>query len=139
RTGGTGHGRPRGPVRGGGAAGGQPRHPLERGTAPVHGGPPRPGRADPRGPGRPGRPRGLRCRLRRRGHPRLPGKRRGSRTPHHPNNHTTEESHVSTGANTPDPEELNKLIRYTMWSVFRVDDITALDRAAAADELTGLL
>ncbi len=46
---------------------------------------------------------------------------------------------MSTGANTPDPEELNKLIRYTMWSVFRVDDITALDRAAAADELTGLL
>ncbi|GAA3973293.1 chlorite dismutase family protein [Thermobifida alba] len=46
---------------------------------------------------------------------------------------------MSTGANTPDPEELNKLIRYTMWSVFRVDDTAALDRAAAGDELSGLL
>jgi hydrogen peroxide-dependent heme synthase len=46
---------------------------------------------------------------------------------------------VSTETTTPDVEELNKLIRYTMWSVFRVGDITALDRAAAGDELTGLL
>src|SRR5580704_3237909 len=34
--------------------------------------------------------------------------------------------------------ELNELIRYTMWSVYRVSDRTALDdaRDAAADELT---
>lgn len=44
---------------------------------------------------------------------------------------------MSTG--TPDVEELNKLIRYTMWSVFRVGDITALDRVAAKDELVSLL
>ncbi|HEY3035698.1 MAG TPA: hydrogen peroxide-dependent heme synthase [Streptosporangiaceae bacterium] len=40
--------------------------------------------------------------------------------------------------------ELNELIRYTMWSVFRVRDATALDagradRAALAGELEGLL
>lgn len=44
---------------------------------------------------------------------------------------------MSTG--TPDVEELNKLIRFTMWSVFRVGDITALDRVAAKDELVSLL
>ena len=44
---------------------------------------------------------------------------------------------MSTETTTPDVEELNKLIRYTMWSVFRVGDITALDRAAAGNELTG--
>ncbi|MFC3997808.1 hydrogen peroxide-dependent heme synthase [Nocardiopsis sediminis] len=40
---------------------------------------------------------------------------------------------------TPDPEELNKLIRYTMWSVFSSGDLAGLDRAAAGGELTALL
>lgn len=37
-----------------------------------------------------------------------------------------------------DPEELNQLIRYTMWSVFQAGDLSGLDRSAAADELTTL-
>ncbi|MDA2814087.1 chlorite dismutase family protein [Nocardiopsis sp. RSe5-2] len=40
-----------------------------------------------------------------------------------------------TGA---DPEELNRLIRYTMWSVFKAGDLEGLDRSAAAEELTAL-
>ncbi|MDE3723825.1 chlorite dismutase family protein [Nocardiopsis sp. N85] len=35
--------------------------------------------------------------------------------------------------------DLNALIRYTMWSVFKVDTLEGVDRAAAADELQGLL
>ncbi|RKS07933.1 chlorite dismutase [Nocardiopsis sp. Huas11] len=38
-----------------------------------------------------------------------------------------------------DGTDLNSLIRYTMWSVFKVDSLQGLDRAAAADELRTLL
>ncbi|MDA8370364.1 MAG: chlorite dismutase family protein [Nocardiopsaceae bacterium] len=47
----------------------------------------------------------------------------------------TTEQHTHGAA---DPEDLNTLIRYTMWSVFRIGDITGLDRAAAAEELAAL-
>ncbi|NKZ00726.1 hydrogen peroxide-dependent heme synthase [Nocardiopsis alborubida] len=38
-----------------------------------------------------------------------------------------------------DGSDLNSLIRYTMWSVFKVESLDGVDRAAAADELTALL
>ncbi|WP_433700720.1 hydrogen peroxide-dependent heme synthase [Nocardiopsis sp. CA-288880] len=38
-----------------------------------------------------------------------------------------------------DGADLNKLIRYTMWSVFKVDRLDGVDRGAAADELSTLL
>ncbi|MEE2037254.1 chlorite dismutase family protein [Nocardiopsis sp. CT-R113] len=38
-----------------------------------------------------------------------------------------------------DGTDLNKLIRYTMWSVFKVDRLDGVDRGAAADELQTLL
>ncbi|SKA24057.1 chlorite dismutase [Marinactinospora thermotolerans DSM 45154] len=47
---------------------------------------------------------------------------------------TGHESH--NGAS--DAEELNKLIRYTMWSVFKVGDLGELDRVAAVEEVTRL-
>ena len=37
-----------------------------------------------------------------------------------------------------DGTDLNKLIRYTMWSVFRVDGLEGVDRGAAAEELQSL-
>ncbi|WP_028649354.1 hydrogen peroxide-dependent heme synthase [Nocardiopsis sp. CNT312] len=37
-----------------------------------------------------------------------------------------------------DGTDLNALIRYTMWSVFRVDGLEGVDRAAAADEVQSL-
>lgn len=36
------------------------------------------------------------------------------------------------------PEDLNAIIRYTMWSVFRVGDLAGLDRSAAAAEISEL-
>ncbi|MBB6119622.1 hydrogen peroxide-dependent heme synthase [Nocardiopsis algeriensis] len=47
-----------------------------------------------------------------------------------------------TGQNTEtaqDGTDLNALIRYTMWSVFKVDSLEGLDRTAVADELQALL
>ncbi|WP_285731217.1 hydrogen peroxide-dependent heme synthase [Nocardiopsis sp. ATB16-24] len=38
-----------------------------------------------------------------------------------------------------DGTDLNALIRYPMWSVFKVESLEGIDRAAAADELTTLL
>ncbi|MEU1901360.1 hydrogen peroxide-dependent heme synthase [Nocardiopsis dassonvillei] len=38
-----------------------------------------------------------------------------------------------------DGSDLNSLIRYTMWSVFKVGALDGIDRAAAADELATLL
>ena len=38
-----------------------------------------------------------------------------------------------------DGSDLNSLIRYTMWSVFKVGALDGIDRAAAADELAALL
>ncbi|MEV2277309.1 hydrogen peroxide-dependent heme synthase [Nocardiopsis sp. NPDC049922] len=38
-----------------------------------------------------------------------------------------------------DGTDLNALIRYTMWSVFKVEGLDGVDRAAAADELQTLL
>ncbi|GLU48969.1 hypothetical protein Nans01_33200 [Nocardiopsis ansamitocini] len=50
---------------------------------------------------------------------------------------------MSTGQHnhtvTPEAEELNRLIRYTMWSVFKVDSLGDLDRAAVGDELAHFL
>ncbi|MFW5419169.1 chlorite dismutase family protein [Nocardiopsis sp. CNT-189] len=52
---------------------------------------------------------------------------------------------MSTGSSTEqaarqsDPEDLNKLIRYTMWSVFKAGDLSGLDRAAAGAELAALI
>ncbi len=46
---------------------------------------------------------------------------------------TGQQSHDSGGA-----EDLNQLIRYTMWSVFKVEDLAEVDRSAAVDELTAL-
>lgn len=40
---------------------------------------------------------------------------------------------------TQDGTDLNKIIRYTMWSVFKVDSLDGVDRAAAAEELQALL
>ncbi|CAM4151041.1 hydrogen peroxide-dependent heme synthase [Nocardiopsis gilva] len=36
-------------------------------------------------------------------------------------------------------EELNKLIRYTMWSVFKTGDLAGIDRVAATEELNALI
>jgi hydrogen peroxide-dependent heme synthase len=45
-----------------------------------------------------------------------------------------------TAETTPAPQEdLNSLIRYTMWSVFRIGDVSGADRAAQADEVAELL
>ncbi|WP_047868335.1 hydrogen peroxide-dependent heme synthase [Nocardiopsis sp. RV163] len=38
-----------------------------------------------------------------------------------------------------DGNDLNSLIRYTMWSVFKVEALDGIDRAAAAEELAALL
>lgn len=48
---------------------------------------------------------------------------------------------MSTGhdSHTTNPEDLNALIRYTMWSVFKVGDTAALDRTAAGEEVAQLL
>ncbi|GAB3491159.1 hydrogen peroxide-dependent heme synthase [Nocardiopsis coralliicola] len=48
---------------------------------------------------------------------------------------------MSTGttAETAGTEELNQLIRYTMWSVFKAEDTAELDRAAAGAELADFL
>ncbi|WP_067599793.1 hydrogen peroxide-dependent heme synthase [Nocardiopsis listeri] len=40
---------------------------------------------------------------------------------------------------TQDGTDLNKIIRYTMWSVFKVDGLEGVDRTAAAEELQALL
>ncbi|MFL1379243.1 MULTISPECIES: hydrogen peroxide-dependent heme synthase [unclassified Nocardiopsis] len=44
-----------------------------------------------------------------------------------------------SGAIAEDGTDLNALIRYTMWSVFKVESLEGTDRAAAAEELQGLL
>ncbi len=44
-----------------------------------------------------------------------------------------------TSPDKPKARDLNELIRYTMWSVFRVRDLDATDREAAAGEVTELV
>ncbi|WP_306371558.1 hydrogen peroxide-dependent heme synthase [Nocardiopsis sp. CC223A] len=44
-----------------------------------------------------------------------------------------------SGAIAEDGTDLNSLIRYTMWSVFKVGSLEGTDRAAAAEELQALL
>ncbi len=44
-----------------------------------------------------------------------------------------------SGASTEDGTDPNSLIRYTMWSVFKVGSLEGADRPAAAEELQGLL
>lgn len=50
---------------------------------------------------------------------------------------------MTTDHGTPEAaaeqEDLNRLIRYTMWSVFKAEDLRGLDRAGAAKELTGFV
>lgn len=48
----------------------------------------------------------------------------------------TDQQNEATGQ---DGTDLNALIRYPMWSVFKVGSLDGIDRAAAADELTTLL
>ncbi|WP_141923484.1 hydrogen peroxide-dependent heme synthase [Haloactinospora alba] len=52
----------------------------------------------------------------------------------------SEETNVATGEHTAsaDPEKLNELLRYPMWSVFKVGDLGGTDRGAAAEELAEL-
>ena len=118
-------------------------HPLGRRAPAVQRRPPGPGGGHPRSRQRAARPRRRGRRLRRRRHPglrrhRQGGRPAGPRPPQPLRRQGLRFLDVADDEKRLKARDLNELIRYTMWAVFKVSD-QAFDREQAAAELTEVL